>query len=109
MAYWTRTIIEITGQKETLLEIYKAIETCNDLPESLEDYYSNNWVGNIFKLLHMNTKRHEYYSFWSEPRFNKYGHLVFNEYAPAGSSNDAEALKQKFFYEISGINYIPIY
>ena len=87
----------------------KAFETCNDLPETLDDFSANNWVGNIFKLLHMNTKRREYFSFWSEPRFNKYCHLVFNEYAPGGSSQDAEELKQKFFSEINGINYIPIY
>ncbi len=106
MPNWITTSIEIKGQKEVLEKIYDAIEKCNDLPECLDNGSSNNWVGNIFNLLGINTKKYaEDRAFWSRPRFNKYGHLVFIEQSAWERSRCAETLKLKFYQEISGINY----
>lgn len=108
MANYIVTEIEITGEKETLQKIYNAIVYCNDLPASLDDGSDNNWVGNIFRQLHMNSKLHTSGAFWYGPRFNKYGHLVFTEECRWKRSKCGDILKRHFAQEISGVNYMCI-
>ena len=104
MANWIVTEIEITGAKDTLDKIEKAINTCNDNPAP-EDGSENNWVGYIFGALGINAKKFASRAFWSYAHFNKHGHLVFEETSSNSRSKCAEALKQHFAQEISGINY----
>lgn len=102
MPNWIITEIEITGERETLEKISNVIEQCNESTE----YLSHNWVGYIFDLLGINTKKYaESRTYWYHPKINKHGHLVFIEESAWEKSRCAEALKQKFFQEISGINY----
>lgn len=105
MSIWRDTEIEITGSKELLEDIYNAIVICNDPPLVLEDDSANNWCGNILKRLHINTKKYCECAFWSNPRFNKYGHLVFDETSRNERTYVANALLDKYFPEISGVNY----
>ena len=105
MANWIATQIELTGNREVLERIEKAINQCNDNPRP-EDGSENNWVGYILELLNINTKKWARdRAFWYHAHFNKHGHLVFREDCAWKRSNCAEALKPKFPQEISGINY----
>ena len=105
MPTWIVTQIELTGTREILEEIKGAINQCNDGPDP-DNHSDKNWVGNILDMLHINTKKwNPYKVFWNHAHFNKHGHLVFVEYSAESRSKCAEALKQKFPHEISGINY----
>ena len=105
MANWIASPIEIIGDREVLETIAKAINDCNDSPSS-DGYSESNWVGFIFDHLHINTKKWATSrSFWYYAHFNKYGHLVFRQDSAWQRSKCADALKQKFPQEISGINY----
>lgn len=104
MPNWIVTEIDITGDKDTLEKIEKAINTCNDNPDP-EDGSEKNWVGYILGILGINTKKFASRAFWSYAHFNKHGHLVFEETSSTERSKCAEALKQHFAQEISGINY----
>ena len=105
MANWIATEIEITSNREVLEVIAKAINDCNDTP-SPDNITMTNWVGFIFDRLHINTKRWaSTRTFWHHAHFNQHGHLVFCEESAWEKSKCAEALKQKFPQEISGINY----
>ena len=105
MSKWIVTQIELTGTREVLDRIEKAINQCNDGPAPDNDS-DNNWVGNILDVLHINTKKWDpRRTFWHHAHFNKHGHLVFEEHSAWERSKCAEALKQRFPQEISGINY----
>lgn len=106
MANWIKTTIEITGNKEVLQKIYDAVSECLDMPEYLDNGSENWWVGNVFDKLGINTKKYADRAFWHEPRFNKKGHLLITELSAWEKSKCAEALRTRFYYEISGINYI---
>ena len=105
MSNWIVTPIELTGSREVLEKIAKVINDCNDGPDP-DNGSDNNWVGNILDLLHINTNKwNPRRTFWHHAHFNKHGHLVFEEHSAWESSKCAEALKQRFPQEISGINY----
>lgn len=104
MPNWIHTTIEITGKKETLEMIHSVINECLDMPPILADGSSNEWVGNIFAKLRINTQANNFRAFWTSAKFNKKGHLLITEESAWRRSKSAEALKDKFRYEISGIN-----
>lgn len=105
MSNWIVTQIELTGTREVLEEIEKAINQCND-GSFLDHDSANNWVGDILDVLHINTKKWDpHRTFWHYAHFNKHGHLIFEEHSAWERSKCAEALKQRFPQEISGINY----
>ncbi len=56
MPNWIGTKIEISGTRDVLETIEKAINQCNDGPAP-DNGSDNNWVGNIFDLLHINKKK----------------------------------------------------
>lgn len=108
MANCIRTRIDITGNKEVLQAIFNAIDKCNDgdkLTVGHRGLSENNWVGNIYEILHLNSKLVTDYAIWYEPRFNKYGHLCFIEESKHSRSNYADYLRQSFSDAISGICY----
>ncbi len=105
MSNWIVTQIELTGSRDVLEKIAKAINDCNDGPDP-DDGSAKNWIGYILDMLHINTKRsNPYRTFWYHAHFNKHGHLVFKEHSAWERSKCVEALKQKFQQDISGINY----
>ena len=105
MANWIISEIIITGEKEVLNNIERVINECND-KSTLEDDSESNWVGYILGKLGINAKKWSDRAFWSYAHFDKHGHLVFREESAWKRSKCAEALKQHYPQEISGINYL---